>query len=1674
LADRPRRGPAQGALRLGAQTEDHALSHAARAAGDASAGQVGVLATVFAKIKTFQLGPLETVTPRIRLNRGDLELGHRWAVSLRGGPELLQYVEEGAVIVEIWAGAGGHDRAGRPAASAGDACLLGLVTIDLLPLTNFAAALLNGSATAQRYPALAVDGFKPAVNPFDGEQAAQLQVTMRLGSAEQTARHDAELRAARILQPRARGALARRRTAEQSGMQRAASERDRRLVAERGHNGHPGPPPLLGAYLGGVGSAGGLSFSGGLGDPDGYFPPGMGGLDMDGQGMGDCANGSYEPTAAIGGAQPGAAARKFVHRFTVQITSATGLPPPAPPGKSLVSGKSRRPAGRYVRYCFPADPGPFVSRAERSAATDPIFQSGEDHVLVLTLPKLRTQLVVHQGISFQVLQEEAQGRDRVLGSALLGADQLFALAEAGASQPAGHGADYSLPLRLTPRPKSAAARGAPRAAQLHVCVEYRAEPLRLPDVPPSASPCAQISLLGLHDLDAAVAAATAACEPQVGLNLYVRCLLNDATPDDDGVHTRIVCSKPGASAVAFNELCMLPLLQPTSPKSAVVFELLHRPELGPDALLGAVAVPTAPLAQADGVVAGSFGLRTELGGSLGLLRLQIERAAGAAPTPMPAVPPAAMVAALDTGHNDSADSGGGADAGTRGRITLNIPDAALAGAALAACAGSDMLFFLRFRWFDEPGWSQTRVCLLNRERQLDVGYSRSIFVEVDDALAEYVDGSELELQLLPVGGDTTERELWLGLDQRLRREVGGALEQLEQAVFRSETSESSCFNYGQLCALLRSVGVTADQERMVELLRLADLDDDGLVSGVELFAACQSIRHLDDTQDGDLLLATARFPLAELLRPGAADAEKEVHVAGGELTLMRPGLTSDAAAVGTVRAQAVLERFKPTRRTRVEATPQRRSAELKTAAPAAGPAAGPDGGMVTWESPGNKAEAMSSDYGIHVVVQQAKHVPKVCDATPHEHRPILPSCYVQYSWHNQHVATHVVRESTNPGWHHANICKLPHTPDHGMKPGSHPLKRVLEFKLYHRVLQAHAEGTHSGDLLIGAAEVDLSPLLYPGFEELNGWYHLLDFKGEGQGELKVQITPSKPIPRTWELPGKRLRLKAGVGQAPLAIGGYPGQAAAGAPRVDRPEPVPEPAVETPASAPAQPETASEPETAPARAPVPVPALAVERLAPAPAPAPVHVRIRAPAPAPEQEPLPAPAPQPVPAPAPTIEAVETAAEAAAEAAAMEAMLKKALEAQLAAQQAEAEAALRAAEQEAITAVNAELNRDKPEPEPEVKQEPAPILVSAEPEAEAPAADSGLLDDPLSQLVQAARQGAARADALLAGADPPPEEPVQRPALFPCWAQSAEERSQVAPGGAGDAVRQRMAGAPPVPTSAAAAAAAGEDSYGLAGIRAIAAQVGVCSICACWFDLSQSGICAERIMFFLPRQVAQGVTDAMWRLEHPADIAGNEQAPSLRSVDSIQPPAAANQAAAPMPAPHPAQGAWMGTPPLAGAGAPPYWSMAVQPHLFAQPFHTVPPEGHGHGPPPHEFIAGTGLVPQRPPVTHFPTHAGLEVARRPTPAEVARESAALRDARASVHAHNVPILSSPGSGDGITQEASVRTLASPRLALEPEPAFEEYETNWQMNIDRRVVPPHTYSNQCHWRVNVTGAT
>jgi hypothetical protein len=56
-------------------------------------------------------------------------------------------------------------------------------------------------------------------------------------------------------------------------------------------------------------------------------------------------------------------------------------------------------------------------------------------------------------------------------------------------------------------------------------------------------------------------------------------------------------------------------------------------------------------------------------------------------------------------------------------------------------------------------------------------------------------------------------------------------------------------------------------------------------------------------------------------------------------------------------------------------------------------------------------------------------------------------------------------------------------------------------------------------------QVDLSALLCPDMSELNGWYHVVDGEGRGQGAIKVQVSCASDIPRRWP-GGKKLALPA--------------------------------------------------------------------------------------------------------------------------------------------------------------------------------------------------------------------------------------------------------------------------------------------------------------------------------------------------------------------------------------------------------------------------------------------------------------------------------------------------------------------------------------------------------------------
>jgi hypothetical protein len=89
---------------------------------------------------------------------------------------------------------------------------------------------------------------------------------------------------------------------------------------------------------------------------------------------------------------------------------------------------------------------------------------------------------------------------------------------------------------------------------------------------------------------------------------------------------------------------------------------------------------------------------------------------------------------------------------------------------------------------------------------------------------------------------------------------------------------------------------------------------DGLISGAELLGLAQAIVHVPHVEDADLVVARALIPLSDLAVEGAEDDEKELRVAGGVLELSSPSAPLEPG--GAVRAQAVLEFFKRSARTR--------------------------------------------------------------------------------------------------------------------------------------------------------------------------------------------------------------------------------------------------------------------------------------------------------------------------------------------------------------------------------------------------------------------------------------------------------------------------------------------------------------------------------------------------------------------------------------------------------------------------------------------------------------------------------------------------------------------------------------------------------------------------------------
>ena len=120
-----------------------------------------------------------------------------------------------------------------------------------------------------------------------------------------------------------------------------------------------------------------------------------------------------------------------------------------------------------------------------------------------------------------------------------------------------------------------------------------------------------------------------------------------------------------------------------------------------------------------------------------------------------------------------------------------------------------------------------------------------------------------------------------------------------------------------------------------------------------------------------------------------------------------------------------------------------------------------------------------SEHAIHVFIQQARYVPKICHDTSQGEIVNHANSFVSFDWFHQHVSTRVIFGSSAPTWHHSSRLHLPthcSTLVHGFQPAKHPLKSSLEMKLYHKAVEVNTDrgGAITTDLLIGSAEVPLS------------------------------------------------------------------------------------------------------------------------------------------------------------------------------------------------------------------------------------------------------------------------------------------------------------------------------------------------------------------------------------------------------------------------------------------------------------------------------------------------------------------------------------------------------------------------------------------------------------------------
>ncbi|OAD57640.1 C2 domain-containing protein 3, partial [Eufriesea mexicana] len=140
----------------------------------------------------------------------------------------------------------------------------------------------------------------------------------------------------------------------------------------------------------------------------------------------------------------------------------------------------------------------------------------------------------------------------------------------------------------------------------------------------------------------------------------------------------------------------------------------------------------------------------------------------------------------------------------------------------------------------------------------------------------------------------------------------------------------------------------------------------------------------------------------------------------------------------------------------------------------------------------------------HVEIECALHLPKIEKIN----ETINPSTYVSFQtnkcdytkYSNSYMITNVFPHSCNPKWNWKCDTELP------TELLLHDEKRLI-LKIWRLLdtdisMQINLEK----DVVIGFSAIDLS-ILISGFATVSGWFHVMDFTGKCNGQIKVSITP---------------------------------------------------------------------------------------------------------------------------------------------------------------------------------------------------------------------------------------------------------------------------------------------------------------------------------------------------------------------------------------------------------------------------------------------------------------------------------------------------------------------------------------------------------------------------------------